>query len=293
VNSDIDGKMYVDGREFVLHDLGLIYLSVSQGSKLLFLEDVFRRRFNAVIDFPVKSIEELIGTFQNYNQNDFARKIREGNKIEWFGKETLCDLCSGDIHYIIRLVGKMVSDNGGSSMIKAKNVPRIPSTIQNKSIRDQAGSFLSSLRGTFKEGGQLVDIATAFSNVAHSYLMYRNSKNENGLPPYQATRIEPYEEIDISDQARKIYKELLRYSVFIVDNRGKSRRGKVVPRLHLRRFLIPHFNLTFSNRDSIQLESRDIEQLLLAPKLFEDMKRLKNESKNPYDPNQTSLDLKI
>jgi len=69
--------------------------------------------------------------------------------------------------------------------------------------------------------------------------------------------------------AQELYDELLRYSVFIEDMRGKSRRGNVVPRLYLRRFLIPHFNLTFSTRDSIELEPVDFEQFLTSPKEFE------------------------
>ena len=60
----------------------------------------------------------------------------------------------------------------------------------------------------------------------------------------------------------------LRYSIFIEDPRGKSRRGKVVPRIYLRRFLIPHFNITFSKRDSISLENKEIEELLLYPEEF-------------------------
>jgi hypothetical protein len=69
--------------------------------------------------------------------------------------------------------------------------------------------------------------------------------------------------------SRCLLSELLRYSVFIQDFRGKSRRGDVVPRLFLRRFLIPHFNLTFSSRDSIQLEPKVFELMLLDPAKFE------------------------
>ena len=76
--------------------------------------------------------------------------------------------------------------------------------------------------------------------------------------------------------AQQLYDELLRYSVFIEDIRGKSRRGNVVPRLYLRRFLIPHFNLTFSTRDSIELEPVDFEAFLIAPKDFENKFRLKS-----------------
>ena len=74
-----------------------------------------------------------------------------------------------------------------------------------------------------------------------------------------------------------LYEELLRYSVFIEDFRGKSRRGNVVPRLYLRRFLIPHFNLTFSKRDSIELEPDQFEMFLLQPRRFEEIARLKTE----------------
>lgn len=77
------------------------------------------------------------------------------------------------------------------------------------------------------------------------------------------------ERATLSSEADEIYKNLLRYSVFIEDLRGKSRRGEVVPRLYLRRFLIPHFNLTFNTRDSIQIEPQDLELLLIEPAAFE------------------------
>jgi hypothetical protein len=122
----------------------------------------------------------------------------------------------------------------------------------------------------------LVAIVEAFGTVANSHLKFLDSKNEEGSPPKQATRIEPYEPFDLSEPAQRLYDELLRYSVFIEDFRGKSRRGSVVPRLYLRRFLIPHFNLTFSTRDSIELEPADFETFLLAPQNFDQKLRLKS-----------------
>ena len=120
-------------------------------------------------------------------------------------------------------------------------------------------------------------IVTAFGNVSHSFLKFRDSRNEAGSPPHQASRIEPYESFTLSQTAQQLYDELLRYSVFIEDFRGKSRRGKVVPRLYLRRFLIPHFNLTFSLRDSVELEPADFELFLLEPSKLEDKKRLRTQ----------------
>ena len=253
---DIDRKIYVEGREFSLLNLGLEYLGEERISKLKFIEDVFSRRLQAVDNYPVTTLEGLVGKNNDRNYNEVARRIREHRKQVVWGKESLADLCSGDIHYIINLVGRMVNEVGGKAGLeKITSTPKISDELQNKVIRDEAGNFLNNLRGIFEYGDQLVSIVTAFGNVAHSYIMYKNSKNEDTLPPHQAGRVEPYEELELSDTAYKIYQELLRYSVFIEDRRGKSRRGKVVPRLWLRRFLVPHFNLTFSKRDSIELEN--------------------------------------
>jgi hypothetical protein len=86
----------------------------------------------------------------------------------------------------------------------------------------------------------------------------------------------------LSGEAQKLYDELLRYSVFIEDYRGKSRRGKVVPRLFLRRFLVPQFNLTFSTRDSVEVEPQEFELFLIQPQEFETRRRLR-EQEAEYD----------
>jgi hypothetical protein len=272
---DIDEKIYVENREFTLHNLGLVYLHAEVQPKLEFIEDVFRRRLSAPArGYPVKELGDLLGSHQDHNFNEAARQLRDAKKAELWGKETLCRLCSGDIHYLIGLVGQMVALAGGENELgKTSSGPRVPPRVQNRAIREAAGNFLKNLRSIPRHGDQLVAIVTAFGNVAHSYLKFRNSRNEAGNPPHQASRIEPYEPFTLSEEAQRLYDELLRYSVFIEDFRGKSRRGKVVPRLYLRRFLIPHFNLTFSMRDSVELEPTEFERFLLHPADFEDATR--------------------
>jgi hypothetical protein len=162
----------------------------------------------------------------------------------------------------------MVQSAGGrDGLINEKNRP-LNFEIQNKAIRDEAGNFLKNLL-RLPGGEKLALIVTSFGKVAHHYLRNQDSKNEENKTPHQASRIEPFEQLALSDEAKNTYDDLLRYSVFIEDLRGKSRRGDVVPRLYLRRFLIPHFNLTFSTRDSIQIENADLEMLLKSPREFE------------------------
>jgi hypothetical protein len=279
VRSDLDEKIYVEGREFTLLNLGLVYLHAANAEKLQFIEDIFKRRLSAPEKFPVTDLDMLIGTNADFNHNEEARIIRQNRKSQHWGKETLSTLCSGDVHYLIGLVRDMVNVAGGINAISTQQQgPRVPPAAQNKAIRQTAGDFLKNLRSIPRHGERLVEVVSAFGNVAHSYLKYRNSTNEGGQPPHQASRIEPYEPLNLSEEAKSIYDELLRYSVFIEDVRGKSRRGRIVPRLYLRRFLIPHFNLTFSSRDSVELEPDEFEEFLLTPSEFERKHRLKEAS---------------
>jgi energy-coupling factor transporter ATP-binding protein EcfA2 len=289
---DIDGKIYVESREFVLHNLGLLYLHGEERPKLAFIEDVFRRRLaESKTNFPAQELGELVGSNSAQNNNELARQIRDNEKPLFWGKETLCKLCSGNIHYLISLVGNMVRLCGGfQELAKNKGKFRISEKTQNQAIREAAGGFLKNLRGIPRCGEQLVAIVEAFGNVANSHMKYLDSKNESGAPPKQATRIEPYESFTLSERAKPLYDELLRYSVFIEDFRGKSRRLYVVPRLFLKRFLIPHFNLTFSTRDSIEIEPQLFELFLLDPKGFEQKMRLKSpKDAEKYDKHQSQM----
>ena len=275
---DFDGKAYVEAREYTLVNLGLRYIKDGGPETLPFLEDLFERRFQQVPDYPVRTLEQLIGTSPR-NENDIARRIASIQPPKtYYGTETLAALCSGDIHYMIRLVERMVEECGGvDGLRRTVAQPRIDFTKQHDVIRAAAGDFFASVRMLPEIGEHLADVIAAFGSVARSFLMHRKSKNQKGHPPHQASRIEPYESLGLSDGAQVIRKALLRYSIFLEDPRGKSRRGHVVPRLFLRRYLIPHFNLTFSQRDSIALENRDVELLLTEPKRFEEMKRARAE----------------
>ena len=280
---DIDDKKFVEGREFDFINLGLRYITDKSNRPLEFLEDLFSRRFHEVKGYPIQTLEQLLGS-KRRNENETARAFRKKKDRENYAyKETVAAMCSGDIHYIIRLVSRMVDDYGGKDALKASNAaPRIPPSQQHRSIRAAAGAFMESIRTLPGKGPQLTEAVTAFGNVAHSYLLYETSTNEESKPPHQASRIEPYGTLRLSDEAQEILNELLRYSVLIEDPRGKSSRGNIVPRFYLRRYLIPHFHLTFSRRDSLQLENHQIESLLCEPKTFEKMM-------SRGDPNQEDL----
>src|SRR5262249_31395309 len=86
--------------------------------------------------------------------------------------------------------------------------------------------------------------------------------------PRMAFRIEIVDEFRIDGLALEIYRDLIRYGLFMRDSRGKSIRGAFVPRLYLRRLLLPYCTLALSKRDSVQLKCSEFMQLLLAPDAF-------------------------
>jgi energy-coupling factor transporter ATP-binding protein EcfA2 len=275
LSNDIDGKSYVEGREFRLVNIGMDFINAAPDDKLRFVDDVFNKRFSYAENFPVKTLEAFVGDDPGGDYNESARQLRADKHPLVWGRHALGELCSGDVHFLIDLAGKMVTAVGGADELKShEGKPAIAPESQHKAIRTEAGNFLKNLRALPK-GPALVEIVEAFGNVASSYIRHRNSKNESSAPPHQATRIEPFEDPALSAEAREIYDDLLRYSVFLEDVRGKSRRGLVVPRLYLRRFLIPFFNLTFSKRDSLELNVEELHDLLLHPKQFESRKRLR------------------
>ena len=291
---DIDGKQYVEEREYELLNLGLRYLQHEGNQVQNFLEDLFGRRFREVESFPCDSLAELLG-HNDRNENEMARLSRE-NKAQntFFGVETITALCSGDIHYMIRLVRRMVEDSNEQLQLnKADGQPIIAPARQSATIRAAAGEFMESVRNLPRRGNALAMAVTAIGNVARSYLRYVNAVNVTGNPPHQASRIEPYGQLNLSDEAQHLLDDLIRFSILLMDPRGKSRRGEVVPRFYLRRYLIPHFHLTFSKRDSLELDNREIETLLTDPHRFQETKRIRSaddaRAKRWANPDQQEL----
>jgi serine/threonine protein kinase len=275
LSSDMDDKTYVEGREFRLVNIGMDFINATAEDKLRFVDDVFTKRFSYAERFPLKTLQAFVGDNPARDYNEHARQLRAGKYPYVWGRHALAELCSGDVHYLIDLAGKMVTAVGGADGLSIEEgTPAIPPNVQHKTIRTEGGNFLRNLRA-LPHGPALVEIVESFGQVAASFVRHRDSKNEANAPPHQAARIEPLEDPKLAGEAKEIYDELLRYSVFLEDVRGKSRRGLVVPRLYLRRFLIPFFNLTFSKRDSMELDVVELKELLLKPREFESRKRLR------------------
>jgi hypothetical protein len=151
-------------------------------------------------------------------------------------------------------------------------------------LKQELGEY--SLTGTY--GDHLKAVVEAFVAAATRLLLGPTYVMRNGSSrrevPRMAFRIEIIDEFRIDGLAQEIYRDLIRYGLFMRDSRGKSVRGAFVPRLYLRRLLLPFATLALSKRDSVPLTSGEFTQLLLNPDNFKSTL-----SRPDFDPDQMKM----
>jgi hypothetical protein len=263
-----------------------------------FLRQVLNTRLETTswIHDEYNDIAEILGERPYPSYNELARRIRSNSDVHYSGFETLRDIFSGDISEMLRLVRGMFSEVGQQSEWENGNADLpIPSETQNEVTRRYGGSFLNQIESIPENGERLRQIAEEFGKKSNQMLLEQDSKNQSGSPPFQAFRIEirdsfsfesgPHltevaralrtdtasrpDQDELAEQAKSIYEDLLQYGIFLLDTRGKSIRGGAVPRLYLRRLLIPKFNLTPSQRDNISMEPAEFLYLLINPEGYD------------------------
>lgn len=285
---DYDGKLLEETREYDLIDLGDYFLSANDADKTSFLVEVINNRLRLADSISHKDITRILGPAGYPRQTDLARAIRSGGRVLYSGLATVVDLCSGDVMSILRLIRDMFAQGLPD---RPDQLPLTPE-VQDKQIRKLGADFLQKIESAPEFGPQMRQIALAFGDVAHYQMLKLDSGNGTSRPPKQAFRIEMRETPTFpDDEMKRLYQELIRYGVFIRDVRGKSVRGAVVPRLYLRRLLIPTFKLTFSQRDNIGLEPDEFLLLLRSPDQFRDVLRLKTLKGLSKDTVQGRLDI--
>jgi len=266
--TDSYGKLLEETREYDLIDLGYYFLHAPAVTKRRFLQSVVNQRLRITKErSKLRDIVAILGSPPFKSYNELARIIRGSKKrVQYSGWSLVVDLCSGDIAIILRLIRDIFS----LCKQRDKNFRLANSTLQDQAIRENANDFLVKVASVPDTGFKLKQVAEAFGNVAHWYLLNLDSGNLRANPPRQAFRIEMRETPKLSGEELQCYLDLIKYAIFLRDVRGKSQRGAVVPRLYLRALLIPSFKLTPSRRDNIGLNPEDFTLLLKEPEKFLD-----------------------
>jgi hypothetical protein len=231
---------------------------------------------------------------------DSQRRGRSRARVLYWGEDVFSSLWSGDTRTMIQLITDVVDQASEAvqrtPMTNQVNLP-VDGTRQDLVFRNRGGEWLSShernaptqpnrvkeglahLQGFDPKyqlcgeyGEHLKAVVEAFVAVARKLLLGRMYNISEGKTrrevPRMAFRLEIVDEFRIDGLAREIYRDLVRYGLFIRDSRGKSVRGTFVPRLFLRRLLLPYSALALSKRDSVPLTCEEFRSLLLKPDAF-------------------------
>ena len=252
----------------------------------------------------------LSDTSQEAVPHGSQRRGRTRARVLYFGENVFADLWSGDTRTMIQLLTDVVDQ---ASPADGVFVPPVPGEIQDRAFRNRGGEWLNShtrneptspsvvrdqiesfararpgysLTGTY--GDHLKAVVEAFAAAAKALLFgptytMKETSSEREVPR-MAFRLEIIDEFRIEGLALEIYRDLIRYGLFMRDNRGKSVRGNFVPRLYLRRLLLPYCALPLSKRDSVQIGHRAFEQLLLEPDQFRQRYPSRRQSGNSRTP---------
>jgi len=302
----LNGKVLEEEDDYKLIDFGTCAYSLDKSQIKDLLSSIIQKRIERHSRLADKNydLEKLIGPTE-INNTRLSLLIRNGilensegktiKKDKYVGIDVFCSMWSSDIRESISLFAEMISNVNFDTLNDGRD-KIINDDIQDKAYRDAGGKFLSLLetatnpstdsyditRGQRSFGSHLVEIAKAFQEISSYSLVHRNSKNVNTTPPKQARRIEITSVEYLDGELYDYYRGILRYGVFIRDYKGKSIRGKVVPRLYLRGLLIPSFRLSFSKRDSITMNWEEFCFFLRDPKKFkvEYILKLKNTEEN-------------
>ena len=231
------------------------------------------------------------------------RRGRSRGRVTYFGENVFSDLWSGDTRTMIQLITDVV--DGASELPEMTQrsaavteiVLPVKADVQDRVFRNRGGLWLDSQtrneptnpkrvkellaalqaqRPGFKlcgeYGAHLKAVVEAFVASAKELLfgptyIIREGTTQREVPR-MAFRVEIIDEFRIDGLAQEIYRDLVRYGLFMRDSRGKSMRGTFVPRLYLRRLLLPFCTLALSKRDSVPLSCNAFTQLLLEPDVF-------------------------
>ena len=228
------------------------------------------------------------------------RRGRSRGRVHYHGDDVLSALWSGDTRMMIQLVSDVMdqtTESGGYSRTTTASAFPVDAAIQDRVFRNRGGEWLHSItrsepsdpagveagvekvraaRPGYTLFGQYGDhlkaVVEAFAEAATRLLkgpMYTIAEGAGRREvPRMAFRIEILDELRLDGLASEVYRDLIRYGLFMRDSRGKSVRGSFVPRLYLRRLLLPYCTLALSKRDSVILSCADFTKLLLDPDAF-------------------------
>ena len=301
ITTGLNNRILENGSDYSLVNLASIVIQSQDYEIENIINSIFEKRISRTFGRKLK-LGDFLGT-EKLTGNLMAERIKDGKRVEYHGLQIFTDVWSSDIREMIRLFSTMLGNEGDEvnkkiELYKDGDKAIVSAGNQNKALKDAGGLFVRLLGSTTSPipsdskkayGTQLQNIVKAFQDIASYDLKTKFSKNEENNPPKQARRIEIKTLGEYEGDVRDYYQGLIRYGVFIKDDRAKSVGGKLGTRLYFRGLLIPYSGITFSKRDSITMSWKEFELFLLNPLDFAEKYKGKRKDVESFQRNQKTL----
>ncbi len=267
VTEDLRGNHYKLNREFREINLGRSYLeaialSSSEETVTDFVDDIFARRFAFSKSYKGRDLKELLG---EDNGGPIAERLRElsekqnARHFRYCGRNTVMKLCSGDISYLIDMLGQM---------LRLSNEGQISVNTQHRVIRQYAWRELYRLRDATTSGGvDLYQIALIFGKFSRFKLLERRPGKQKRDKPKEYLKIE-IEMDDISNGTSEAIVELLQSGVFIDGGFSNSGKGSPARKLWFRKIFTPAFPTTYNSANTLPMTAKSFEAFVVEPDKF-------------------------
>ncbi|CAD6490971.1 MAG: hypothetical protein EMLJLAPB_00059 [Candidatus Argoarchaeum ethanivorans] len=192
------------------------------------------------------------------------------NKIKFAGWDLVIQLSSRSVRDAIAICDSIFREcetkKNLSDEIK-EGKTKMPIEIQDRAIRKHSLEEYRSLLNITYHGREIFNIVRNFGEISRKYLE-KEITNEEGRK-YEMITIERIDAKEISEDAKKIFRTLIRYSVFLDRGLCFSREEiGLVQKITLHKKFTPALMTTYREREHLRLSKDRLEKFILHPDEF-------------------------
>ncbi len=218
--------------------------------------------------------EEILGN-SKYGEGSLgkalsARAKQRGRKDDqYYGLETIADLCSGDISVLLEIYRRIFQEG----RVNQQTREQVSGGTQHAAIRAVSSDLLNLIKSYVPRGEEMYNIAYCFGNLSRHILREgRLQKKGDSQISCETSRIEvdqvpgqPGE--GWTEGQRELMLELVRRAIFIEMGLGLGRHGFTPTlRWQLRRVYCPAFGTSLAKNTAIKWTPSEFKYFLTNPK---------------------------
>lgn len=296
VSSEVRGAVYSDildstaeeSREYQIIDCGTEYISLTDANMKAakeFSTEILNRRLEQA-GYTGK-IEELIGDTNFKDGLTLSQALyRETEdttypRVYYHGLDIITNICSGDISTMLDVYRQIFK----AAKIEKRQSHKIPENIQHTAITETSRLFFNKIKDYHPCGKRMYELVDRFGWLSRELLLRKIRKGGKREEPWSLIRIEAemtekFKRIEQNPEVMYLLNELVRRTIFIELNPGRSLRSNTTLRLQIRRIYCPHFKMALVHSAPLRItREEDFFYFLTDPQSFCENERAK---RGPY-----------